>query len=98
MDAQPNDFYELIESEEQLSAEEIEETEDKSNGCEQTDCLNLKDFSSIITATENMKVDPILIRSLKFKNDCQNALQVYRDLYKSLARLKQTRMDQFLQS
>ena len=79
------------------------ETEDKSNGCEKTSGLNLKDLSSIITAIENaidltIKVDPIMIRSLKFKNDCQNALQAYRDLYKSLARLKQTRMDQFLQS
>ena len=57
VDAKPNDFYELIESEEQLSAEEIEEkliqpseTEDKNNDYGQTDCLNLKDLSSILTA------------------------------------------------
>ena len=59
--------------------------------------INLKDLLSK-TWIENtidliIKVDPIMIRNLKFKID-----QVYRDLYESLARLKQTGMDQFLQS
>ena len=67
VDVQPNVFFELIESQEELSAEEIEEMliqpfEDKSTDNKKNDCLNLKDLSST-TSIENtidliIKVDP----------------------------------------
>ena len=65
------------------------DTEDKSTDNEKTDCFNLKDLSSIITSTENMidlaiKVDTILIRSLKFKNDCENACKVIKICIKNI--------------
>ena len=50
---------------------------------------------SEITIDLGIQIDPVGIRSLKFKNDCENALQLYRDQYKSLVRLKQMRIDHF---
>lgn len=83
-----------------LSEQAIAETEKKPDD-ETSEALRSKDLSSIIGLLEAaigqaVQIDPIMTRSLKFKHDCEIAMQTYRDLHKSLVRIKQTSIDQYL--
>ena len=47
---------------------------------------------------EALSQDPVMTRSLSFKNSCDLALKIYEDLYKDYCRkIKQTRITDFLQ-
>ena len=99
----------MIHTVEELSVEEIHEmlneqaisaTEKKTDD-ETSEDLTSKDLSSIIgfletAIAQSVQVDPIMTRGSKFKHECESAMQTYRDLYKSMVHIKQTRMGQYL--
>ena len=48
------------------------------------------------TVDQAMEIDPIMTRSLQFKQDCEKAIQNYKILYKDLMRrAKQTRLTDY---
>ena len=52
-------------------------------------------LSSMAIREQALIFHEYLSRSLKFKCECEIALQPYKDLYKSLSHLKQTRIDNY---
>ena len=52
-------------------------------------------LSSMAIREQALIFHEYLSRSLKFKCECEIALQPYKDLYKSLSRLKQTRIGNY---
>ncbi|KAJ8675296.1 hypothetical protein QAD02_011082 [Eretmocerus hayati] len=110
-DMQNSDLLEIILPERsQLSAadiEEILEDSEQAQAQENSGDITESSFSTralaeILNAVQNaidqaFDKDPILTRSLKFKQDCELASLPYRELYRdSIRRSRQTRMTDFL--
>lgn len=60
----------------------------------------LKIINSLQSAVElALEKDPIMIRSLEFKHNCEKAVEIYEELYKdALRRAKQSKLTDFFQS
>ena len=57
----------------------------------------LQIINSLLTAIDlTMNYDPIMTRSLNYKHSCENAVEIYEELYKDvLRRTKQSRTKDF---
>uniref|UniRef100_A0ABD2WFU9 Uncharacterized protein n=1 Tax=Trichogramma kaykai TaxID=54128 RepID=A0ABD2WFU9_9HYME len=79
--------------------ETVKEDEEKQDDSEQQ--FHFSKLKIIINSIQSaideaMAYDPIMIRSLRFKYNCELALQVYEDLHKNyLRQMKQTEITQF---
>ena len=95
----------IVEDQTGLSVEVIEGilnepfyAEEPMETSEQTSEISSKSIVKIIKTVEEaiqeaLDKDPMLTRSLKFKHDCDVALQCYQELYKDvLRRAKQTKL------
>lgn len=108
-DVEENEVVELVEPvNEALSVEEIEIIIDEPEENERDEpeesqpvTFSAKSIVRIIQMIEDaldeaIENDPIMIRSLKFKNDCEIAVRCYRELYSdTIRRAKQCQITQY---
>lgn len=109
-DMDESDVQEITRPTEGLTAEDIDAVLNDAQDIDEEDeepveepTLKAATISKIINHVQNaieeaMNLDPIMTRSLRFKHDCEGALQTYQELYRDTVRRKQTTLTDYFKT